>query len=223
MAKATRQKQELAPRRQSKASRRGSKDGSESTTPKPLVSEHGLGVTEALSAHSTVHVGVLWHLAFLWQGLCPFQAQVSHLYNSEQAFSLGGFTVSPWPKRQQNKNENPKRYTKLQPGTVPSPRGCASTTCQAPLLQPSPSLEPVTSAAAAQAETPWCQRSQDRLPLPSRWLPAALLLTPSSLRMPGSSLSAGKAHKSSVIYGTDLGSNHSRKRQTGPANTTMPG
>lgn len=83
--------------------------------------------------------------------------------------------------------------TQLQP--------VAATSSQKPcqhlqaLLQPRSSPEPVTSAAAAQAEPPWCQRSQGRPLLPSRWLPEALLLTPSFLRMPGSFLSAESAQE----------------------------
>lgn len=146
--------------------------------------------------------------------LCgPFQTPFSHLYNSEQAFSLRGFT----PKGQQNKNESPRD----------TPRCSLRQPCQhhrAPLLQPSPSPGPVTSAVAARAVPPWCRRSQGRPPRPSRWPPAALPVTPSSLRVPGSSLSAGKAHKSSVTRAHRPGQQpHSRKRQTGPANTTVPG
>lgn len=116
MAKATRQRQELAPRGQS----RGSRHGSESTPPKPLVSEHGLHVTGALSA-----------LAFLWsykyKGLRSLpDSEIQTSSNSGQAFSPRSFTVSPQPKGQQNKKT--QRITKPQTATAPSLGSQASNT-----------------------------------------------------------------------------------------------
>lgn len=86
-----------------------------------------------------------------------------------------------------------------------------------------PQPEPVTSAAAARAVPPWCQRSQGRPLLPSRWLPAALLLTPSSLRMPGSSPSARNTHKSSVIHRHRPGQQPLQEEINRPCQHHMPG
>lgn len=121
----------------------------------------------------------------------PSRSHLFPLYSSEQAFPR--FCCKPGSGGQREQTRMTTQDTQLQP--------VAATSSQKPcqhlqaLLQPRSSPEPVTSAAAAQAEPPWCQRSQGRPLLPSRWLPEALLLTPSFLRMPGSFLSAESAQE----------------------------